>query len=419
MPNPLITSAQSVLNWFKREPHSVPYYQTGSRSLYDSFNRHATQNIQSTLSAVYNRIAVDVANVPIKHVVLNSAGDYTADKDSMLNDVLTVSANSDQTPQAFMIDAVLSLFEEGQIAIVPETTKNPYTSNDWDVVSLRVAKILSYHPNTVSVEIYDETDGTVREWRVYKEHVAIIENPLFYIMNKTNATFRRLSRTLSMLDQVNDESINGKIDLIIHVPYTIHSDMRQKMAEQRRKDIENQLRNSKYGIAYMDPTETVTQLNRPANNTLREQVDALTLQAFNQLGVTEGILNGTADERTMANYRSRIIGMLLKAFTQEYRRKFLTPTARGQHQDIICVFDVFEFATGKEMADVMKTLKEAEVASTDEMRARMGRGPDPSGQGSKIQNPNINPASADGPEPAGEEPFSEIENDPIKPPEEG
>ena len=392
MPNPFITNAQSVLNWFKRDPRPVQYYQTGASSLYDSLNRHNTTSAQSDISAIYNRIAADAANVPIKHVGLDEEGNYKEEKKSFLNGVLTVSANYDQTPQAFMIDAMLELFDKGQIAIVPETTKNPYDSNEWDVVATRVAKIVQYHPKTIDVEIYDEDSGRIELWTdIPKAYVAIIENPLFYIMNKSNATLKRLSHTLSLLDQSNNESVNGKIDLIIHVPYTIHSETRQKVAEKRRKDIEDQLKNSKYGIAYMDPTETVTQLNRPATNNLAEQVAALRLQAFNQIGVTDTILNGTADEKTMANYRSRIVGMFLKAFTQEYRRKFLTPTARGQGQNIMCIFDVFEFSTGTELAGIIKTLKEAEVIDSNEGRASIGKGP--RAGGGQIKNPNINPVA--------------------------
>lgn len=403
MPNPFVTNAQSVINWFRRDPRPVEYYQTGASSLYDSVNRHNTSTAQSDISAVYNRIAADAANVDIKHIGTNEDGDYTEERKSYLNGVLTVSANYDQTPQAFMIDAMLELFEHGQIAIIPETTKNPYEANDWDVVAMRVARITQYHPKTIEVDIYDGDSGRVEHWTVPKAYVCIIENPLFYIMNRSNATLKRLTRTLALLDRSNDDAVNGKIDLIIHVPYTIHSETRQKVAEKRRLDIENQLKNSKYGIAYMDPTETVTQLNRAATNNLVEQVAALRLQAFNQLGVTEEILNGSADEQTMTNYRSRIIGMFLKAFTQEYRRKLLTPTARAQGQNIMSIFDAFEFLSGQALVDVIKILKEAEILSTDEGRARIGRGPSKSPGGDQIKNPNINPVAGTGAVPTAEE----------------
>jgi len=399
MANPFISRTQSIINWFQREPHTVKYYESGARSLYDSFNRHNSTSQQSIISAIYNRIAVDCANVPIRHVMVNKAGEYISDKPGVLNDVLTVSTNLDQTPQAFMIDAVISVFEEGSVAIIPETTTNPYQSDTWEIVSLRVAKICQYHKNSIEVEIYNEQTGKTERWTVPKDFVAIIENPLFYIMNKSNATLKRLTRAISLLDQANDDSVSGKIDLIIHVPYTIRSESRQKLAEGRRKDIEEQLKNSKYGIAYMDPTETVTQLNRPTTNNLLEQVTALTLQAFTQLGVTDTILNGTADEKTMANYRSRIVGMILKAFTQEFSRKFLTKTARTQGQAIRCIFDVFEFSTGKEIAEIAEILKRAEVASTDEMRSRMGLGPTGTEQGKQIQNPNTSSPNEPAPSP--------------------
>lgn len=389
--NPFITRAQSVVNWFRREPRREDgFYQQGASSLYDSVNRHNSMSQQSVISAIWNRIAVDVANVSIKHIRTDDSGDYIEDMKSHFNDVLNVSANYDQTPQAFMVDAVISLFEEGSIAIIPETTANPYQTDVWDIISLRVAKIVDYKPKVIDVEIYDEVTGKTEQWTVPKAYVAIIENPLFYIMNKTNATLKRLTRAIALLDQANDDAVSGKIDLIIHVPYTIRSESRQKIAEGRRKDIEDQLKNSKYGIAYMDPTETVTQLNRPTTNNLLEQVEALTIQALTQLGVTEGILNGTADEKTMTNYRSRIIGMILRAFVQEYKRKFLSPTARGNGQSVAYLFDVFEFSTAKEFAEIAEIFKRSEVATTDEMRSKINLRPSNSPQGDKIQNPNIN-----------------------------
>lgn len=387
--NPFITRAQSVINWFRRDPHDLMFYQTGASSLYESFNRHTTSQ-QSVVSAIYNRIAVDAANVPIKHVYTNNMGDYGGDCKSKLNDVLTVSANYNQTPQAFMIDAILSMFEEGSIAIVPETTANPYLTDNWDVVSHRVAKILRYKPKHIDVEIYNEDSGQIEQWTVPKAYVAIIENPLFYIMNKPNSTLKRLTQAISLLDRANEESVNGKIDLIIHVPYTIRSESRQKIAESRRKDIENQLRNSKYGIAYMDPTETVTQLNRPANNNLLEQVNTLTAQAFTQLGITESILNGTADESTMTNYRNRIIGMILKAFVQEYTRKYLTPTARTQGQAVMYIFNAFEFSTAGEMAEIADKFRRNEIATSDELRPKFGLIPSEDPRAKKLANPNIN-----------------------------
>lgn len=389
MSNPFITRAQSVVNWFRREPYDQEFYQLGAPSLYESFNRHTTSQ-QSVVSAIYNRIAVDAANVPIKHVYTNNIGDYAGDCKTRLNDVLTVSANYDQTPQAFMVDAILSMFEEGSIAIVPETTANPYLSDSWDVVSHRVAKIINYKPKHVEVEIYNEDTGRIEQWKVPKAYVAIIENPLFYIMNKPNSTLKRLTQAISLLDHANEESVNGKIDLIIHVPFTIRSESRQKIAENRRKDIENQLRNSKYGIAYMDPTETVTQLNRPANNNLLEQVTTLTAQAFTQIGITESILNGTADAATMTNYRSRILGMILKAFTQEYTRKYLTQTARTQKQAIMYIFNAFEFSTAGEMAEIADKFRRNEIATSDELRPKFGLPPSEDPRAKTLANPNLN-----------------------------
>lgn len=390
MANPSITRAQSIVNWFIREKTNTPFYQNSATSLYESFNRHVTTQ-QSIVSAIYNRIAIDASNFIIKHVYNDPTGIYQKDATSFLNGVLTVSANSDQTPQAFIIDAIISMFEDGSVALVPETTANPYHTNTWDVVSVRTAKILGYKAKTIDVEIYDGDSGKVERWpAIPKEYVAIIENPLFYIMNKSNSTFKRLTQAISLLDQANEAAVNGKIDLIIHVPYTIRSEARQKIAESRRKDIEEQLKNSKYGIAYMDPTETVTQLNRPATNNLLEQVAALTVQVYAQIGVTETILNGTADEKTMSNYRSRIVGTVMKAITQEMNRKFLTPTARSQGQAIRQFFDVFEYATGKEMAEIAQILKTSEIATTDEMRPRFNFGPSGTPQGASIQNPNIN-----------------------------
>ena len=395
MANPSITRVQTIVNWFQRSPNNAPYYQNSASSLYESFNRHVTTQ-QSVVSAIYNRVAIDASNVLIKHVYQDpKTGYYLRDAESILNQVLTVSANADQTPQAFIIDAVISMFEEGSVALVPETTANPCLTNTWDVAAVRTAKILGYKAKTVDLEIYDGDSGKIERWpNIPKEYVAIIENPLFFVMNKSNATFKRLVQAISLLDQANAESVSGKIDLIIHVPYTIRSETRQKIAESRRTDIENQLKNSKYGIAYMDPTETVTQLNRPATNNLAEQVAALTVQVYAQIGITDTILNGTADEKTMTNYRSRIIGTVLKAFTQEMRRKFLTQTARTQGQNIAYFFDVFEFATGKERAEIAQILKTGEIASTDEMRPQFGYAPSGSPQGANVQNPNINTTPA-------------------------
>lgn len=395
MSNPFITRGQSIIDWFKRDrAQQTLYYQTSSQSLYDSVNRHfGSTTHQSVVSAMWNRIAVDVANVNMRHVRTTINGDYISDMPSSLNKVLKESANLDQTPQAFFIDAIISLFDEGSIAIIPETTADPYLTDSWDVISLRVAKIIGYKPKDIEVEIYDEDSGQVETWVVPKEYVAIIENPLFYIMNKPNATFKRLSQTMGMLDQMNSEFVSGKIDLIIHVPYTIRTEGRKKIAEDRRAEIENQLRNSKYGIAYMDPTETVTQLNRPTTNNFLEQVAELTKQALTQLGLSEEVLNGTADERTMTNYRNRIVGIFAKSFTQEFSRKFLSKTARSQGQKVTYAFDVFEFTTGKEFAETAMLLKQSEVASTDELRAKINWTPSGTEQGAKIQNPNINVAT--------------------------
>ena len=393
MSNPFITRGQTFIDWFKRDRKENRTYQTSYQNLYDSVNRHKPSiSNQSVVSVMWNRIAVDVANVKIRHIRANTMGDYIHDMPSMLNKVLTQSANLDQTPQAFFVDAVISLFDEGSIAVIPETTADPYKTESWDVTSLRVAKIVGYKTQDIEVEVYDEDLGTVETWTVPKKYVAIIENPLYYIMNKTNATFKRLMQTMSLLDEANNSAASGKIDLIIHVPYTIRSESRQKVAESRRKDIEDQLKNSKYGIAYMDPTETVTQLNRPTTNNLSEQVADLTKQALMQIGLTEEVLNGTADERTMMNYRNRIVGTFVKAFTQEFTRKFLSNTARAQGQCVSHSFDMFEFTTGKEFAEIAQLMKQAEMASTDELRAKVNWAPSGSEQGTKIQNPNINVA---------------------------
>lgn len=390
MANTLITTTQSIVNWFRKEPNNMQYYGTSSNNLYESFNRRTTSQ-QSVIDAIYNRVAVDAASVPIKHVRTTPEGYYAADMPTLLNKVLTIRPNLDQTPQAFMIDAVIFMFKEGQVALIPETTGNPYETNEWDVASLRVARIIGYKPQTIDVEVYNEQTGKTEDWTVPKEFVAIIENPLFYIMNKPNATLKRLTRAIALLDQANDEAVSGKIDLIIHVPYTIRSETRTKIAEKRRKDIEEQLKNSKYGIAYMDPTETVTQLNRPASNNLLEQYTTLLTQAYAQIGITDAILNGTADQQTMINYRSRILGMVLKAFTQEMKSKFLTPAARGKLQSIMYLFDPFEYSTVQEKTTMAGTLRTNEIASADEVRGLMyNLAPADTPKSTALDNPNIN-----------------------------
>lgn len=349
-------------------------------------------NDRSIITAIYNRIAIDVANVDIRHVRLDEDDNYKETIDSSLNNCLTLDTNLDQTARAFKQDLVISLCDEGCIAVVPtDTNVDPYDTSSYDILTMRVGKIVEWFPREVKVELYNENTGKKQQIMCRKENVAIIENPFYAIMNEPNSVLRRLLRKLVLLDAVDEQSSAGKLDLIIQLPYTIRNETRKKQAEERRENIERQLAGSKYGIAYADATEHITQLNRPIENNLMKQIEYLTNLLYSQLGISETILNGTADEQTMLNYYNTTIEPILAAIIDEFKRKFLTKTARTQKQSIMFFRGAFKLTPIKNIAEVADKLITNQVLSSNEVRGIIGYKPSNDPKANELINPNINP----------------------------
>lgn len=345
---------------------------------------------RSIVTAIYNRIAIDVSAIAIQHVRLDQNGRYIETIESGLNNCLTLEANLDQTGRAMILDLVLSLCDEGCVAVVPvDTTLDPKIGS-YDIKTLRVGKIMQWFPNSVQVRLYDERRGYKQDIVVPKETVAIIENPLYSVMNEPNSTLRRLIHKLNILDAIDEQSGAGKLDLIIQLPYIVKSPQRRQQAEQRRKDIEMQLANSKYGIAYTDGTEHVTQLNRPAENNLMTQITYLTQMLYSQLGITENIINGTASEEEQLNYHNRTIEPMLSAIVLEMKRKFLTKTARSQGQSIEFFRDPFKIVPTNQIADIADKFTRNEVLSSNEVRAIIGYKPVDDPRADELRNKNLN-----------------------------
>ena len=353
--------------------------------------RFTRGNEQSIVASIYNRIAMDVMMIDFRHVVLDKDGQYKETVDSTLNDCLTVEANADQTAKAFIQDIVQSMFDEGVVAIVPtDTTTNPEDSSSYDINELRVAKILQWYPLYVKVRCYNERIGKTQDIVMAKSAVGIIENPLYSIMNEPNSTLQRLIRTINALDVANAQNGSGKLDIIIQLPYTIRSDIRKKQAEERRKSIETQLAGSKYGIAYADATEHITQLNRSAENNLFEQSTTLTAQLYNQLGLTTTIFDGSADEKTMLNYYNRTIDPICSAIADEILRKFVSKTARTQNKSIKYFRDPFSLVPVGQLADIADKFTRNEILSSNEVRAVIGYKPSSETRANQLVNKNIN-----------------------------
>lgn len=365
-------------------------------------------NERSIIASIYTRIAIDFASVSIRHVKLDDNERFQSVVNSGLNDCLKVEANLDQAGRMFRQDIVLSLFEKGVIAIVPvETSLNPNVTGGYDIRNLRVGEIVKWYPRHVRVNIYNEKTGRREEVTLEKSIVAIVENPLYLVMNEPNSTLQRLMRKLNLLDVVDEQSSSGKLDLIIQLPYVIRNEAKKAAAEQRRRDIEFQLKGSQYGIAYTDGTEKITQLNRPAENNLLKQVDYLTQMLYAQLGITEEILNGTADEVTMLNYYNRTIEPLLDAVVEEFRRKFLTKTARTQGQSVQYYRDPFKFVPVSQIAEISDKFTRNEIATSNEMRGAIGWRPHPDPKADELRNSNM-PAPS---EPVESEVINEKEGD--------
>ena len=376
------------------------YANNGRISTYRPDRMRFTRgNEKSIVTAVYNRIALDAAAIDIMHVRLDDNKRYVEDMKTGLQNCLTVEANIDQTSRAFFQDVVMSMMDEGCVAIVPvDTTINPTVSGSYDVNSMRTAKILEWYPAHVRVRLYNDKKGIHEDITLPKSMVAIIENPLYAVINEPNSTMQRLIRKLNLLDVVDEQTSSGKLDLIIQLPYVIKSEARKQQAENRRKDIEMQLAGSKYGIAYTDGTERITQLNRPAENNLMSQVEYLTSMLYSQLGITQTILDGTADDKTMLNYYNRTIEPIVSAIVDEMKRKFLTKTARAQKQTIMFFRDPFKLVPVNEMAEIADKFTRNEIMSSNEIRQIVGMKPSDDPEADELRNKNLSKPNDDEPQ---------------------
>lgn len=353
--------------------------------------RFTRGNERSIVTSVYNRIALDVAAINIQHCQLDEDGRFISIKKSGLNNCLTVEANIDQTGRAFIQDVVMSMFDEGCVAIVPvETTLNPKVTGSYDILSMRTGKILEWYPKDVKVRLYNEITGEKEDILLPKSMVAIIENPLYAIINEPNSTMQRLIRKLNLLDVIDEQSGSGKLDLIVQLPYVIKTESRRQQAEMRRKEIEDQLANSKYGIAYADGTERITQLNRSVENNLMNQIEYLTSMLYSQLGITQSVLDGTADEKTMLNYHTRAIEPIISAIVDEMKRKFLTKTARSQYQSIAFFKDPFKLVPVNDLAEIADKMTRNEIMTSNEIRQVIGMKPSNDPKADQLVNSNIN-----------------------------
>lgn len=355
-------------------------------------------NDRSIVTSVFNRIALDVAAVDMRHCKLDDNGRYSKDVDSGLNECLSLEANIDQTGRAFIQDCVLSMFDEGCVAIVPvDTTKDPLLTDSYDILTMRTGLIREWMPSHVKVSVYNERKGRREDITVPKRTVGIIENPLYAVINEPNSTAQRLMRKLSLLDVTDEQTASGKLDLIIQLPYIVKTEARRNQANKRREDIEKQLTGSKYGIAYTDGTEKITQLNRPVENNLMTQVEYLTNQLFAQLGITQSILDGTADEKTMLNYYNRSIEPIVSAIADELKRKFLSKTARSQGQSIEAFRDPFRLVPVNDIAEIADKFTRNEILTSNEVRQIIGMKPSDDPKADELINSNISQPESNDP----------------------
>lgn len=356
-------------------------------------------NERSIITSVYNRIALDVAALNVQHIRLDENGRFLFVIQDGLNTCLTVEANIDQTARAFIQDIVVSMLDEGCVAIVPvDTTYDPSVTGSYDIQTMRVGKILDWYPQHVRVRLYNERTGTKENILVPKSTVAIVENPLYAVVNEPNSTMQRLIRKLNLLDVIDEQSGSGKLDLIIQLPYVIKTEARRQQAENRRKDIEAQLSGTKYGIAYADGTERITQLNRSVNNNLMSQIEYLTSMLYSQLGITQSILDGTADEKTMLNYNNRTIEPIISAIVDEMKRKFLTKTARSQSQSISFFRDPFKLVPVNDIAEIADKFTRNEIMTSNEIRQVIGMKPSDDPRADELRNKNLSAPSESEPE---------------------
>jgi hypothetical protein len=366
------------------------YYGGSASGRRPDRSRLLIPNERSIISSVYTRLSIDVASVDMRHVRLDSQNRYLEDIDSGLNNCLTVEANIDQAARAFRQDVALTLFDKGVAVLVPvDTSISPEQSGGYDILTLRVGEVVTWYPNHVRVSVYNEAIAMRQEITIEKSAVAIVENPLYSIMNEPNSTLQRLLHKLNLLDAIDEQSASGKLDLIIQLPYVIKSEARRQAAEQRRADIEFQLKGSQYGIAYVDGTEKVTQLNRPAENNLMAQIEFLTAMLYGQLGLTEEVMNGTADEKTMLNYWNRTIEPVLSAMVEAMRRSFLTKTARTQKQSVDFFRDPFRLVPIENIAEIADKFARNEILTSNEIRQIIGIAPHPDPKADQLLNSNM------------------------------
>ena len=380
--------------FFNKDPTNNNFRDIGMSYSYRPDRPRLTRgNERSIVTSVYNRIALDASAINIQHVRLDGNGRFLSEIKSGLNTCLTLDANTDQTGRAFIQDIVMSLLDEGCVAIVPIITDmNPNVTGSYDIYSMRTGKILEWYPNHVRVRVYNEKVGRKEDILLPKKIVGIIENPLYAVINEPNSTMQRLIRKLSLLDVTDEQTASGKLDLIIQLPYVIKTPARRQQAEERRKDIEMQLSGSKYGIAYTDGTERITQLNRSVENNLMKQIEYLTSMLYSQLGITQTILDGTADDKTMLNYYSRTIDPIISAIVDEMKRKFLTKTARSQNQSISCFRDPFKLVPVNDIAEIADKFTRNEIMTSNEIRQIIGMKPSEDPKADKLINSNINQA---------------------------
>lgn len=383
---------------YRPYPERINY---GYMSTYRPDRLYFTKGTErSIVTAIYNRIAIDVASIDIRHARLDDEDRYVETIQSHLNDCLTVQANKDQARRAFMQDVVQSMFDEGVVAIVPIDTERDINVNDitsYDILTMRTGRITEWYPDYVKINVYNDRTGRREEIMMKKENVAIVENPLYAIMNEKNSTLQRLIHKLNILDAIDEQSGSGKLDLIIQLPYVVKTEARKLQAQSRRKEIEEQLSNSKYGIAYTDGTEKITQLNRSVENNLLTQIQYLTSMLYSQLGITESVMDGTADEKTMLNYTNRTVIPIMEAIVEEYRRKFLTKTARSQKQTIMYFNNPFKFMPVSNIAEIADKFTRNEIMSSNEVRQIIGLKPVDDPKADELRNKNLNPSENDVP----------------------
>lgn len=360
-------------------------------------------NERSIVTSVFNRIALDAAAVSIKHCRLDEEDRFQEVLDTTLNERLNLEANIDQTSRAFIQDIVMSMLDEGCVALVPvDTSVNPNKTGSFDIFTMRTGKVVEWYPTKVKVNLYNDRTGRKEDILINKSAVAIIENPLYAVMNEPNSTLQRLMRKLALLDSVDEQTSSGKLDLIIQLPYIIKSQARKDQANERRLEIERQLAGSKYGIAYTDGTEKITQLNRPVENNLMKQIEYLTSMLYSQLGITQTILDGTADDKTMLNYYTRTIEPIIASIVDEMKRKFLTKTARSQRQSIVFFRDPFKLVPTNDLAEIADKFTRNEIMSKNEFRQIVGRKPSKDPKADQLINSNISQPQGQTPKPNGE-----------------